>query len=242
MKISIKSSSAAKNGVARFPTLNLPVDACQRPDGRWDRAKLISALYAEDGTVLIGSEDPEAVLVFGACVIERLNEDMLRFAEKTQSKVMDALDVHPTDRAEKRMAKGTVAFCSVKISYRRTTDTISVRIGWNNRLEVVGMAEEFARDNAILMMQVCMALRDIYADAGSEVGIVCEGDAGCEDLPVLAVKDMMWRRERQRIEADNQKRGSCEHRRVCFCEGLHKDCACYRNGRCEEAKVPEYPI
>ena len=196
MRIVAKIATAGLSGLSRFPVANYTIDECTSPDGRLDPAKTRRALDVEQ--VQIGSRDDLRVLAFTLeyltqqrSVVEKMAENMNRdgvAASVTDEKGVRTEAATPGDlRCERNMKKDRVAY--VRTDITGCADGIHVRLSVQNPRDVVGHAELFAREYAIMCARILIYLRDAITTA-KIVLIEGEGAQG-----VYADAEAMKRRE-----------------------------------------------
>lgn len=228
MRITAKIATSGIAGLSRFPVPNYTIDECTAPDGRLDPVKTRRALDVEQ--VQIGSRDDLRVLAFTLeylvqqrSVVERMAENMIRDgvpASVSDEKGVRTFAATPGDRrCERNMKKDRVAY--VRTDITGCTDGIHVRLSVMNPRIVVGDAERFARDYAIMCARILIYLREAITTAPI-VLIEGEGASG-----VYADAEAMDRRDdlaKLRVSCDRLHNGSCSPCKF--------DCPLYRNGKC----------
>lgn len=246
MKITLNTSAGNGDGISRFPTLRIPYDECINPDGTPNRLKLIQALTTKDNSIVIGGGDDVVVLQAAATILEELNArcDTIAAMSKGAAWVQGEAEMaNPKGAAEKRMNKGAVANCKMRLSYRSTTNDVCVRISYNHHTACGGNAYEYAKDLAILVAQVCFEVRDMFIQSKSPVKLTVADGEGCEGLCAVAVKDALWRIECKRIADLNEARLHCEHLHGWeWCKGCQTNCPNWgKGGKCVDIPKPEMP-
>ena len=230
MRITAKIATAGVAGLSRFPVANYTIDECTAPNGRLDPAKTRRALDVEQ--VQIGSKDDLRVLAFALVyptqqrpVVEKMAENMNRdgvAASVTDEKGVRTEAATPGDlRCERNMKRDRVAY--VRTDITGCTDGIHVKLSVMNPRVVVGGAESFAREYAIMCARILVYLREAITTAKITL-LEGEGAQG-----VYADAEAMNRRD------DLAKlRASCDRLHNGSCSPCKFDCPLYRNGKCKD--------
>ena len=228
MRITAKIATAGVAGLSRFPVPNYTIDECASVDGRLDPAKTRRALDVEQ--VQIGSKDDNRVLAFTLeyltqqrSVVEKMAENMNRdgvAASVTDEKGVRTEAATPGDlRCERNMKRDRVAY--VRTDVTGCADGIHVKLSVMNPRVVVGNAEPFAREYAVMCARILVYLREAITTARI-VLIEGEGAQG-----VYADAEAMNRRD------DLAKlRASCDRLHNGSCSPCKFDCPLYMNGKC----------
>lgn len=228
MRITAKIATAGVAGLSRFPVPNYTIDECASVDGRLDPAKTRRALDVEQ--VQIGSRDDNRVLAFALeyltqqrSVVEKMAENLNRdgvAASVTDEKGVRTEAATPGDlRCERNMKRDRVAY--VRTDITGCADGIHVKLSVMNPRVVVGNAEPFAREYALICARILIYLREAIT-ATRIVLIEGEGAYG-----VYSDAEAMNRRD------DLAKlRASCDRLHNGNCSPCKFDCPLYRNGKC----------
>lgn len=172
MRITAKIATAGVAGLSRFPVANYTIEECTSPDGRLDPAKTRRALDVEQ--VQIGSKDDLRVLAFTLeyltqqrSVVEKMAENMNRdgvAASVTDEKGVRTEATTPGDRrCERNMKRDRVVY--VRTDVTGCADSIHVKLSVMNPRVVVGNAEPFAREYAIMCARILIYLREAITTA-----------------------------------------------------------------------------
>ena len=237
MTITSHIAVAGTEAVSRFPSMKCSLAECETDEG-YDRAKLQKALttISEESSIeliQVGSNDPDAVLVVGATIIEEINAQMERIVGKENTAKLGAYKRKPVAslrKADRKMWQGFVSYVRIRLTPRKSENVVRVRIGYANPKGVAGGAEEFARDIAIMYVQIVWLMAEEYEKNGSKLKIVVEADECCVGLLEAARGDhehrVSWKKGRD-----------CGRRCDVLCSPADFSCEWYCDGRCTWMEV-----
>lgn len=230
MRITAKIATAGEAGLSRFPCPNAEIDECLGPDGRMVEAKVRLALGCEQ--VQIGSKDGLPTLAFTMEYLKQMRSVVESLARKInenggfEAGVIDEKGVRTegsTDgdrRCERNMKKGRFAFFRTDVT--DCLDGLHVKLSVQNPRAVVGNAENFAREFAVMCARILLYLQ---GEITSTPIVLIEGD-GCQGVFSEAG-------EQERIGALVRRRAECPRlAKGRFCTPIDPSCPLYRNGEC----------
>ena len=230
MRITAKIATAGEAGLSRFPCPNAEIDECLGPDGRMVESKVRRALDCEQ--VQVGSKDDLPTLAFSMEYLKQMRSVVENLARKLnenggyEASVADDRGVRTegaTDgdrRCERNMKKGRFAFFRTDVT--DCLDGIHVKLSVQNPRGVVGNAENFAREFAVMCARILLYLKgEITA---SQI-VLIEGD-GCRGVFAEAQEqEDWWALAKRRAECPRLAKGR-------FCTPIDPSCPLYRNGEC----------
>ena len=234
MRIVAKIATAGVSGLSRFPFPNASIDECLTPDGRLDEIKVRKALDCEQ--VQVASTDDLRVLAFAmeylkqmASVVKHLADNLNRDGEvaaavsdvDTSANYRTAPATLGDRRCERNMNKGRFAFCRTDIT--GCADGIHAKLTIQNPRGVVGNAECFARDFAMMCARILLYLRENITTTRITL-LEGEGASGI----YAAAEDMNRRCDLAKLRA------SCAKCINGYCSPSTPDCPLYHNGKCKE--------
>lgn len=237
MRITVKVGGAGKNGVSRIPYLDIKSineDLCT--DGHFDPSKF-RALVKDIPGIQLASDDCTRVLAFAAELINQSSRACHRLIAGRRDKE-DTMNAHdksecPDDRhAVRNLDKGRCVFVRIDIGYSYVTETLKLRIDVQNPRNVVGVAENIARDYALIVARVANNMHDQLAESHG-------GLWRCEMIGGSGFPDIFD--EARKIDADlalrtkNEERLFCERRTSSgYCSPCKFDCPHCKGGKCVE--------
>jgi hypothetical protein len=233
MRITTKIATAGVAGLSRFPVPNATIEECLAPDGSLDESKVRKALDIEQ--VQIASTDDRRVLAFAMeylkqtrSVVEHLAKQLGPSEAAASPDGRAALGQCRTSaatsgdsRCERNMRKGRYAF--VRTDITGCLDGIHVRLTVQNPREVVGNAELFAHEFAVM----CARILNYLADEIANSQIILIPGENCDGIFAEA-------RELDRRCDLRAKRDACPSLRNGYCSPFNPSCPLYHNGKCYE--------
>lgn len=237
MVMTLRVAAAGETGSCRFPEMKYPLAECENdsPEG-YDRAKLMRALTTlslenDVEMIQVGSGDPMAVMIVGATFLEEMHAQIGRECLVHPESKLGRVVHRPLASlrgVERKLEKGSVAFVKIRFTAAKADKAVRIRVGYSNPFGVPGRCEEYARDMAIMSVQVIEILAAEYARNGSKVTLRVEDDASCPGLVAAAREDA----KRRRLAA---KRIGCRNRVGDQCSPADFACELYCDGKCREA-------
>lgn len=233
MRIVSKIATAGIAGLSRFPVPSASIEECLAPDGSLDEGKVRKALDIDQ--VQIASTDDRRVLAFAMeylkqtrSVVEHLAKQLGPTEAEASPDGRAALGqcrtsaATPGDsRCERNMRKGRYAF--VRTDITGCLDGIHVRLTVQNPREVMGNAELFAHDFAVM----CARILNYLADEIANSQIILIPGENCDNIFAEA-RDLD-----RRIDL-RKKRDACPNLCNGYCSPSNPSCPLYHNGKCKE--------
>ena len=233
MRITSKIATAGVAGLSRFPVPNATIDECLAPDGTLDEGKVRRALDIEQ--VQIASNDDRRVLAFAMeylkqtrSVVEHLAANLGPDEASASPDGQAGLGQYRTSaatpgdsRCERNMRKGHYAFVRTDITGCR--DGIHVRLTVRNPREVVGNAELFAHEFAVMCARILNYLKD---EINTSQIVLLPGE-NCDNIFDEA-------RQLDRDADLAKKRAACDRLHNGYCSPACPTCPLYHQGKCQE--------
>lgn len=228
MRITAKITTAGVAGLSRFPVPNASIDECLGPDGRLDETKARRALAVDQ--VQTASTDTRRVFAFALeylaqtrSVVEHMASDLGPDGATVCPEGVHTAPASKRDRAcERRMNRGSHAYCRTDVT--DCADGIHVRLSVQNPREVVGNAERFAYEYAVMCARILLYLR---RSVGAAAIVLIEGDGAKGVFADAAALDRRCALRDMRDVCGSRVNG-------CYCSPIRPDCPLYENGRCKE--------
>lgn len=227
--------------MTRIPVLGCEVaDLCD-DSARENFSEALAREHLRDNpSVAFSSDDDRQVISVGVELLHQiehactmLEERYEKQADQTRvtDRAVDADDRH----AERNMERGRHVF--VRVDVYRKGQAVAIRVGVSNPKNVVGIAENMAREYALITARCAnyMAKELNGKGHGERISLVC-GD-GCDGIFALAEETEARLARRRFAEWTNARRFLCARHRNGYCAPICVKCRHYENGKCVEVKI-----
>lgn len=233
MRIVAKIATAGTAALSRFPLPNAEIEDCLTADGRLDEAKARKALDVDQ--IQIASTDDRRVVAFAMEYLKQTRAVVEHLAASLGPGEASAVPDTPHERGyrteaategdrrcDRNMRKGRFAF--VRTDIYPAANGLRVRLTVQNPRAVVGNAENFAHEYAVMCARILRYLRENITTATISL-VEGEGAAGVYD----EAAELDRRCDLQRV------RRNCPNRtETGYCSPICPDCPLYKNGKCLE--------
>lgn len=232
MMITFHVAAANGDGDSHIPKMKHSLDWCANLDDSYDRARLQQALNVE--LISCGSDDSDNCLVMGATILEEFH------AQTSKIKGVDIKEVYKTmpkdaKGSERKLYKKRYAFVRIRIT-DCADGNVKVSVTYQNPKGIPGESIVFAKDLALYLVQISMAVSHEYETNGSTCHLRVVDHPSQPGVVKAAIAD----NERRKLKA---KRRSCKHKqcdKLCVMspdgEPPEFSCRCHCNGKCLEVE------